>query len=243
MISGTESLIDPTKLLYICDSFDLSRVSDSLIFTRIHIWNWALVPTKLLYICDCFDLSRVSDSLIFERIHIWNWALVPTKLLYICDSIDLSRVSDSLIWVTYNPGQNCWDNLRFSPSPNYNVDFSRSPNSRSVHQSLVCFNIVWGEGGHKKGSERRAHVAHITMEACTFTVNSLLFAQNLTSVPKCFDPDCSLFLPSQCWCERFGDWTAINNIERGRECTRREQKMLTWRVPTIKVWDCLGEGM
>ena len=43
-------------------------------------------------------------------------------------------------------------------------------------------------GGRKKGSERRTNVAHITMEACT--VNSLLFAQNLTGVPKCFDPDC-----------------------------------------------------
>ena len=57
---------------------------------------------------------------------------------------------------------------------------------------LQCFNIVWGGGGEegrKKGSERRTHVAHITMEA--FTGNSLLVAQNLTSVPKCFDPDCS----------------------------------------------------
>ena len=76
----------------------------------------------------------------------------------------------------------------FPPSPYYNVDFSRSPKSRSVHRSLACFNIVWGEGGRKKGSERRTNVAHITMEACT--VNSLLFAQNLTSVLKCFDPDC-----------------------------------------------------
>ena len=59
-----------------------------------------------------------------------------------------------------------------------------SPKARSVHRSLACFNIVWGEGGRKKGSERRTNVAHITMEACT--VNSLLFAQILTSVPKCF---------------------------------------------------------
>ena len=43
-------------------------------------------------------------------------------------------------------------------------------------------------GAREKGSERRTHVARVTMEACT--VNSLLFAQNLTSVPKCFDPDC-----------------------------------------------------
>ena len=87
-----------------------------------------------------------------------------------------------------NPGQNCRDNSCFSPSLHYNVDFSRSPKSRSVHRSLACFNIVWGEGGRKKGSERRTNVAHITVETCT--VNSLLFAQNLTSVPKCFDPDC-----------------------------------------------------
>ena len=50
--------------------------------------------------------------------------------------------------------------------------------------------IVWGKGGAKKGSERRTCVAHITMEACA--VNSLLFAQNLTSVPKSFDTDCKL---------------------------------------------------
>ena len=88
-----------------------------------------------------------------------------------------------------NPSQNCWDNSRFSPSPHYNVDFSWSPKSRSVHRSLACFNIVWGEGGREKGSERRTRIAHITMEACT--VNFLLFAQNLTSVLKSFDPHCS----------------------------------------------------
>ena len=49
-----------------------------------------------------------------------------------------------------------------------------------------------GDRGREKGSERRTRVVHITMEACT--VNSLLFAQNLTSVPKSFDPDCSLQL-------------------------------------------------
>ena len=84
----------------------------------------------------------------------------------------------------YNPGQNCWDNSRFSTSPNYNADFSRSPKSRSVHRSRAYFNIVWGKGRREKGSEKR-----ITMEACT--ANSLLFAQNLTSVPNCFDPHCS----------------------------------------------------
>ena len=67
-------------------------------------------------------------------------------------------------------------------------------NQRSVHRSLARFNVVWGEGGgggrgREKGSERRTRVVHITMEACT--INSLLFAQNLTSVPKTFDPDCT----------------------------------------------------
>ena len=49
-------------------------------------------------------------------------------------------------------------------------------------------HCLGGRGARKAGSERRTHVAHITMEACT--VNSLLFAQNLISVPKSFDPDC-----------------------------------------------------
>ena len=65
-----------------------------------------------------------------------------------------------------------------APLPHYNVDFSRSPKSRSVHRSLACFNIVWGQGGCEKGSERRTRVAHITMEVCT--VNSLLFAQKVS---------------------------------------------------------------
>ena len=52
--------------------------------------------------------------------------------------------------------------------------------------------IVWVEGGREKGSERRTHFARVTMEVCT--VNSLLYflAQNLTCIPKFFDPDCSL---------------------------------------------------
>ena len=45
-----------------------------------------------------------------------------------------------------------------------------------------------GGRAREKGNERRTRVAHITMEACT--VNSLLFAQILASVPKSFDPDC-----------------------------------------------------
>ena len=50
------------------------------------------------------------------------------------------------------------------------------------------FQHCLGEGGREKGSERRTRIAHITMEACT--VNFLLFAQNLTSVPKSFEPHC-----------------------------------------------------
>ena len=52
-----------------------------------------------------------------------------------------------------NPGQNIWDNSRFAPSPHYNVDFSRSTKSRSVHRSLACFNIVWGKGGANKAAK------------------------------------------------------------------------------------------
>ena len=60
--------------------------------------------------------------------------------------------------LTTNPGQNCRDNSCFSPSPHYNVDFSRSPKSRSVHRSLACFNIVWGEGGAKKAAKEKQTV-------------------------------------------------------------------------------------
>ena len=85
----------------------------------------------------------------------------------------------------YNPGQNCWHN-----SPHYNVDFSRSPKSKIRSSITRTFQRCLGGKGARKGpSERRTRVVHITMEACT--VNSLLFAQNLTSVPKTFDPDCT----------------------------------------------------
>ena len=127
-------------------------------------------------------ISSISPALnyliIIGKLYLWdcrrNWSSSQCQ----------EPMTRSLQLQYYNPDQNSC----FSPSPHYNVDFSRSPKSRSVHRSLACFNIVWGEGGRKTGSERRTNVAHITMEACT--VNSLLFAQNLTSVPKCFDPDC-----------------------------------------------------
>ena len=51
------------------------------------------------------------------------------------------------------------------------------------------FQHCLGEGGREKGRERRTRIAHIMMEACT--VNFLLFEQNLTSVPKSFDPHCT----------------------------------------------------
>ena len=59
-----------------------------------------------------------------------------------------------------------------------------------IDLSLVSTLSV-GKGGAKKAvKEEQALLVIITMEACT--VNSLLFAQNVTSVPKSFDPDCSL---------------------------------------------------
>ena len=54
----------------------------------------------------------------------------------------------------------------------------------------VVFQHCLGGGECEKGSERRTRVAHITMEA--YTVDSLLFAQNLTGVPNSFDGDCRI---------------------------------------------------
>ena len=34
----------------------------------------------------------------------------------------------------------------------------------------------------------------------------------------------AVFLPSQCWCARFGDLTAINNIGRTRRWARSKKK-------------------
>ena len=54
------------------------------------------------------------------------------------------------------------------------------------HVSTLC----GGKGGVKKAAKGEHVLLHITMETCA--VNSLLFAQNLMSVPKSFDPDCRL---------------------------------------------------
>ena len=48
----------------------------------------------------------------------------------------------------------------------------------------------------------------------------------------------AVFLPSQCWCARFGELTAINNIVRRRKRTRSEKTVLSGSLPTIFVWDC-----
>ena len=70
---------------------------------------------------------------------------------------------EALVSLSYNPGQDCWDNSRFSPSPHYNVDFLRSPKSRSVHRSLACLNIVFGReggGGGGGGAKKAAKEEH-----------------------------------------------------------------------------------
>ena len=67
--------------------------------------------------------------------------------------ISVLNFSDHTLPWTYNPGQNCWDNSRFSPSPHKNVDFSLSPISRLVHRSVACFSIVWGKGDAKKAAK------------------------------------------------------------------------------------------
>ena len=47
-----------------------------------------------------------------------------------------------------------------------------------------------------------------------------------------------VFSSSQCWCTRFADWIAINNIGREKGSTGREKKGFALSVPTIFVWDC-----
>ena len=76
----------------------------------------------------------------------------------------------------------------FPPPPITMLIFHSLQNQDAFIDRWHVSTLSGRKGGAKKGSERRTNVAHITMETCT--VNSLLFAQNLTSVPKCFDPDC-----------------------------------------------------
>ena len=49
-------------------------------------------------------------------------------------------------------------------------------------------------------------------------------------------------LSRQCWCTRFGDWTAIlNNFERDKGSTRRKKTAFGLSDPTIFVWGCARE--
>ena len=45
----------------------------------------------------------------------------------------------------------------------------------------------------------------------------------------------AVFLPPQCWCARFGELTAINNIGRTRRPAKTEQTALGGSVPSIFV--------
>ena len=45
----------------------------------------------------------------------------------------------------------------------------------------------------------------------------------------------AVFLPSQCWCARFGELTAINNIGRRRRRAKTEKTALGGSVPSIFV--------
>ena len=47
-----------------------------------------------------------------------------------------------------------------------------------------------------------------------------------------------VFSSLQCWCTRFADWIAINNIGREKGSTGKEKKAFALTVPTIFVWDC-----
>ena len=48
----------------------------------------------------------------------------------------------------------------------------------------------------------------------------------------------AVFLHSQCWCARFGEFTAINNIGRTRRQARSKKTALGGCVWTIFVLDC-----
>ena len=50
-----------------------------------------------------------------------------------------------------------------------------------------------------------------------------------------------LLVPSVLVYTRFGDWTVINNFERDKGSTRRKKTAFGLSVPTIFVWDCVGE--
>ena len=102
----------------------------------------------------------------------------------------------------------------FSPSPITMLIFHGLQSQDPFIDSWHVSTLSGGEGERKKGNERRTNVAHITMEACT--VNSLLFAQNLTSVPKGFHPDCDVItLNNVCKVPLFS-WGTLPQLSRPR---------------------------
>ena len=47
-------------------------------------------------------------------------------------------------------------------------------------------------------------------------------------------------LSPQCWCTRFGDWTAINNFERDKESTRRKKQERLVKVSQLFLSESVG---
>ena len=77
-----------------------------------------------------------------------------------------------------------------------------------------------------------------TSQMNTFPVlHAVIVNVKLPSQSKLLGHFC-VFLSPQCWCTRFGDWTAINNFERDKGSTRRKKTAFGLIVPTIFVWDC-----
>ena len=77
-----------------------------------------------------------------------------------------------------------------------------------------------------------------TSQMNTFPVlHAIIVNVKLPSQSKLLGHFC-VFLSPQCWCTRFGDWTAINNFERDKGSTRRKKTAFGLSVPTIFVWDC-----
>ena len=54
-----------------------------------------------------------------------------------------------------NPGQNCRDNSCFSPSPHYNVDFSRSPEIKIRSLIAGMFQHCLGGRGAQKRQRKK----------------------------------------------------------------------------------------
>ena len=127
-----------------------------------------------------------------------------------------------------------WSCLKLKES---SLAFLRNVILISVLNWSMCTKARWLRSPVKKTpSYQESLLVSARWPKCQETLGTRL----LQSQSKLLGHFCVSMSP-QCWCIRFADWTAINNFERDKGSTRRKKTASGLSVPTIFVWECVGE--